>query len=67
MAEVVNLRVAKKQRRKVKEAETAAARRAIYGRTRGQKELEAAEAEKAERDLDGKKLEPAPEKKGAAE
>ena len=57
MGEVVNLRLARKAAgRKAKEAQ-AAANRARHGRTRSEREVTAAEAERASRLLDGARLE----------
>ena len=57
MAEVVNLRQAKKQAaRKVARA-TADVNAAKFGRTKAERELEKAQAEKAARTLDGHRRE----------
>ncbi len=58
MAEIVNLRQAKKQvARKAARAE-ADANAAKHGRTKAEREIEKARAEKAARDLDGHHREP---------
>ncbi len=57
MGEVVNLRLARKAAaRAAKEAE-AATNRAAHGRTRAERAVTKAEADRAERLLDGAKLE----------
>lgn len=61
MAEIINLRKARKQReRAAKEAE-AATNRAAHGRTKADKSLSAAREEKAQRDLAGHKRDNEPE------
>lgn len=57
MGEVVNLRVARKAKRRATEAATAAANRAAFGRTKAEKDADRAEKERAERLLDGAKRE----------
>jgi hypothetical protein len=58
MGEVVNLRKWRRARDKAEEAAQAAANREAFGRTRAQKEREAAEAAKREAALQGSRLEP---------
>ncbi|MBN8848721.1 MULTISPECIES: DUF4169 family protein [unclassified Sphingomonas] len=53
---VVNLRLARKAKRRATEETTAAANRAAFGRTKGEKLADRAERERAERALDGAKL-----------
>ena len=53
MAEIVNLRTAKKQRERLKKRAEGDENAAKFGRTKGQREAEAAAAEKARRALDG--------------
>ena len=53
MAEVVNLRQAKKQAARKAARSAADANAAKHGRTKAERELEAARADKAARDLDG--------------
>ena len=53
MAEVINLRQAKKQEARKAARSTADANAAKFGRTKAERELEQARAEKAARDLDG--------------
>ena len=55
MAGVINLRAAKKARDRAKDRALADANAAKHGRTRAERALEAARAEKAARDLDGVK------------
>jgi hypothetical protein len=57
MGEVVNLRKWRRARNKAEEAAQAAANRAAFGRTRAQKETDAAEAAKREAVLHGNRLE----------
>jgi hypothetical protein len=52
---VINLNQARKARDKAKAKADAAANRARHGRTKGEKTLTQAEADKAARDLDGAK------------
>ena len=54
---VINLNQARKARDKAKAKTDAAANRAKHGRTKGDKALTKAEADKASRDLDGAKRE----------
>jgi len=56
MAEIINLRQAKKRRARAEKEAEAEANRARYGRTKGQRKKTEAEEAKVERDLDGKKL-----------
>lgn len=53
MAEIIRLRAAKKQMDRAKKRAQADENAAKFGRTKAQKSLEAARAEKAARDLDG--------------
>jgi len=55
MAEIINLRMARKAQSSRQAAETAAENRARHGRTRHEREAEASEAERAERTLAGHK------------
>jgi hypothetical protein len=57
MAEVVNLRQARKQRERAAKATTAQANRALHGENKATKSARKAEAERAARLLDGAKLE----------
>ena len=58
MAEVVNLRQAKKQAARKAARSVADANAAKHGRTKLERELDAARTEKAEKALDGQKREP---------
>jgi phage protein D len=53
MAEVANLRVARKARDRAAKKAEADQNAAKFGRSKGEKQLEAAEADKARRNLDG--------------
>ncbi|WEK44599.1 MAG: DUF4169 family protein [Candidatus Sphingomonas colombiensis] len=55
MGEVVNLRLARKAKRRATETTTAAANRAAFGRTKAERALAHAERERTERVLDGAK------------
>ena len=57
MAEIVNLRAAKKQAARKTARSTADANAAKFGRTRTEREAETARAAKATRDLDGHRRE----------
>ena len=57
MADIVNLNQARKAKAKADGKVLAAENRAKFGRTKAQKTLEAARAEKLRRDLDGAKRE----------
>lgn len=53
MAEIVNLRAARKDRERQKARAKGDENAAKFGRTKAEKQLEAARAEKARRELDG--------------
>ena len=53
MAEIVNLRMARKARDRAKAEQQAAENRAKFGRTKAVKQKERAEAERAARELEG--------------
>jgi hypothetical protein len=53
MAEIVNLRLARKARRRAEAAGTAAQNRALHGRSKGERARDAVEAERLARTLDG--------------
>lgn len=55
MAEIVNLRRARKTKARATAADEAAAKRAAFGRTKAERNLTKAEKEAAERKLDGHK------------
>lgn len=57
MAEVINLRMARKARQRADTVRQAEANRALHGETRAQRKLRLAEAERAERNLDGARRE----------
>ena len=57
MAEVVNLRRARKERARAEAAKQADANRVAFGRTKAEKSLTAAERDLAARRIDGHKLE----------
>jgi hypothetical protein len=58
MAEIINLNRARKVKTKVEEKARAAVNRVAHGRTRAEKALERARADKAQRHIDGHKREP---------
>lgn len=58
MGEVVNLRKWRRAREKAEEAAQSAANREAFGRTRAEKERDAAQAAKREALLRGSRLEP---------
>jgi hypothetical protein len=57
MAEIVNLRAARKAKDRAKARAKGDENAAKFGRTKAEKALETAQAEKARRDLDGAKRE----------
>jgi hypothetical protein len=57
MAEILNLNQARKAKAKTTAKQTAAENRARFGRTKAEKTLDAARAEKLQRGLDGAKRE----------
>ncbi|HMN85363.1 MAG TPA: DUF4169 family protein [Bauldia sp.] len=57
-ADIVNLRRARKERDRAAREEEAAANRRRFGRTRAEKEKEAAERDQAARLIDGHRREP---------
>ncbi len=57
MAELVNLRTARKQAKRRKNEQRAGANRLAYGQTKQQRELEDAQKAKAEHDLDRHRIE----------
>jgi hypothetical protein len=58
VAEIINLRLARKARARAEAQGLAAANRARHGRTRAERDAARAEAEHAARDLDGKHRDP---------
>lgn len=57
MADIVNLNQARKAKAKADDKARAAENRVRFGRTKGEKTLDATRAEKLKRDLDGAKRE----------
>ena len=57
MAEIINLRLARKAKARAEADKTAAANRVKHGQTKADKARVKAEADRAERDLESKKLE----------
>jgi membrane protein involved in colicin uptake len=57
MAEIVNLRMARKRKAREEAAAAAAEARAKHGRTKAERDLERARAEKAEREAEAHRLE----------
>lgn len=57
MAEIVNLRMARKAKLRADKADQAAANRAKFSRTKAEKAAQESEAERAARQLDGARLE----------
>lgn len=57
MAEIVNLRMARKARDRARAAQQAAENRAKFGRTKGQKAKERAEADRLTREVEGARRE----------
>lgn len=58
MAEIINLRLARKARARAARETTANANRAVFGRSKAEKAAEKAEAERRERTLDGAERDP---------
>lgn len=57
MAEIVNLRTVRKQKARASKAAQAEQNRALFGRTKGEKQRQAAEKALADRTIDGHKRE----------
>jgi hypothetical protein len=57
MGDVINLQRIRKRAAKQREDERATANRALHGRTKAERLLEASEAEKRRRELDAHKIE----------
>lgn len=64
MAEIVNLRTARKQKARAEARATAAENAARHGQSKAERTLQAAKAEKAARTLDGHRRDRAPEDGG---
>ena len=58
MAEVINLRTARKRAKREQDAKRAEENRLAYGRPKAERRLEDARAEKLQRDLDAHRIEP---------
>jgi len=58
MAEIVNLRMARKQKARAERERTAAENRALHGRSKTDRQLDAKRGERAEAALDGHRREP---------
>jgi hypothetical protein len=56
MADVVNLRVARKQAKRRQAEQVAAQRRLAHGRSKAEKALRLSQSDKAERELDRRRL-----------
>ena len=59
MADLINLRQARKAKKRSEASDKAAANRAKFGQTKGQKARGTAESERAAKTLDHRKLDPA--------
>lgn len=57
MADIINLRTARKQKARAEKDATAAQNRALFGRTKAQKLLEASQKGRAEKHIEGHKRE----------
>ena len=57
MAEIINLRLARKARQRTDAASTAAENRARFGRSKGEKTRDAADADRLSRTVDGARRE----------
>ena len=64
MAEIVNLRHARKRKVRAGQAAIAATNRALHGRTAAERERDRQEADRARRLLDGARLPDGPERDG---
>lgn len=58
MAEIVNLRLARKRKARAEKEDAAAEARARHGRTKAERELDAAREEKAVRDVEAHRRTP---------
>ena len=56
MTDVVNLRMARKQKARAKKEQVAAENRAVHGRTKAEKQRDRLEAERAAGHVDGHRL-----------
>ena len=57
MAEIINLRLARKAKARAEADKTAATNRVKHGQTKAERQRAKADAERAARELEGKKLE----------
>lgn len=57
MAEIINLRTARKRKAREDKSEKAAQNRILFGRTKAEKDLTKAKSEQAEKRLDGHRRE----------
>ena len=64
MGEIVNLRTARKSRKRAEDARTADANRVAFGRTKGERARSETENLRAARRLDGHHLHSAPQRPG---
>jgi hypothetical protein len=53
MGDVLNLRLARKRRERQRDADSAAQRRLVYGRSKAERKLEGAQRDKSSSSLDG--------------
>ncbi len=56
MGDVLNLRLARKNRDRQRDAENAAVRRSVYGRSKAERKLEGAQRDKSASNLDGHRI-----------
>ena len=56
MGDVLNLRLARKKRDRQREADNAAARRLLHGRSKAERKLEGAQRDKSASNLDGHRI-----------
>jgi ribosomal protein S2 len=56
MGDVINLRKVRKQAKKREDAERAAANRIVHGRTKAERDLQARNADRLDRHLEGHKI-----------
>ncbi|GAA4481895.1 DUF4169 family protein [Gluconacetobacter asukensis] len=64
MAEIVNLRLARKRKARAEQAAVAATNRALHGRTAAERDRDRQEADRARRTLDGARLPSGTERDG---
>ncbi|MFN3349395.1 DUF4169 family protein [Pseudorhodoplanes sp.] len=56
MGDVLNLRLARKKRDRQRDADNAAARRLVHGRSKAERKLEGAQRDKSASNLDGHRI-----------